>query len=191
MNAARPYIENITFTSSQRGWRYDRLNQGVFFVSIAGGIFFANAVQLGEFRWDTLIIFALVWTVMSWLMRGANRRRIFGTQVNVQEDHLDVVDDGKTSCIPWKEILYIRIDRSPSGHRRNIRIRARGGKLFTLLDPEDGALLESWALEMEKAEGIKVKVRRWVTLNAEPVWTFLMCLLAMVLTHYAIMRELI
>lgn len=170
----------ITFASSMRGWRYDRLNQNVVFAVIAGGIFILDYVRTGELEWDGPVIFLLVWTLFSWLMRGANRRRVFGSEVKVCEDHLDVFEDGLTSPIPWKDILYIRIDRSPSGHRRNIRIRARGGKLFRLMDPEDGELLESWAVEVASAEGIKVKVRRWITLNAEPVWTFIMCLLAIV-----------
>ncbi len=166
--------EGMTFASSMRGWRYDRLNQNVLFAVLAGGIFIRDYIRSGELEWDGPVIFLLVWAVFSWLMQGANKRRVFGAKVNIREDHLDVVDDGLTSRIPWKDILYIRIDRSPSGHRRNIRIRARGGKLFTLLDPEDGEVLESWALELAKAEGIKVKVRKRVTLNAEPVWTFLL-----------------
>ncbi len=174
----------ITFTSSQRGWRYGRLNQNVIFAVLAGGIFIRDYVRTGELEWDGPVIFLLVWTLFSWLMRGADKRRIFDSQVNVREDHLDVFEDGLTSPIPWKDILYIRIDRSPSGHRRKIRIRARGGKLFRLMDPEDGELLESWALEVARAEGIKVKVRKWVTLNAEPVWTFIMCLIAMVAARF-------
>ena len=172
--------EGITFASSMRGWRYDRLKHHMFFALIASWIFFNDYIRSGELEWDGPVIFLLVWAVSSWLMRGANRRRIFGSQVNVREDYLDVVDDGVSSRIPWTDILYIRIDRSPSGHRRNVCIRARGGKLFQLMDPEDGELLESWALEVASAEGIKVKVRRWITLNAEPVWTFIMCLLGMV-----------
>ena len=171
--STEPYA-GITFASSMRGRRYDRLKHHMFFGVFASWILFNDYVRSGELEWDRPVIFLLVWTVLSWLMQGANKRRVFGANVNIREDHLDVVDDGVTSRIPWKDILYIRIDRSPSGHRRNIRIRARGGKLFTLLDPEDGEVLESWALELAKAEGIKVKVRKWVTLNAEPVWTFLL-----------------
>ena len=170
----------ITFASSMRGWRYDRLNYYVFFVSFAGWIFVRDAIQFSELDWGDPFIMVIVWVIISWLMRGADRRRVFGSEVKVREDHLDVFEDGLTSRIPWTDILYIRIDRSPSGHRRNVRIRARGGKLFRLMDPEDGELLESWTLEVASAEGIKVKVRRWITLNAEPVWTVIMCLLATV-----------
>jgi len=167
--STEPYA-GITFASSMRGWRYDRLSQNVVFVVLAVGIFTRDYVRSGELEWDGPVIFVLVWSLMSLLMRGSNKRRVFGTRVNILEDHLEVVDDGVSSRIPWKDILYVRIDRSPSGHRRNIRIRARGGKLFQLMDPEDGELMESWALELAKAAGIKVKVRKWVTLNAEPVW---------------------
>jgi len=55
----------ITFTSSTRGWRYDRLNQHVLFVSIAGGIFVRDSVQYGEIAWDVPVIFLLVWTLFS------------------------------------------------------------------------------------------------------------------------------
>jgi len=181
--------EGITFASSMRGWRYDRLKQHMIFGVIASWIFFNDYVRSGELEWDGPVIFLLVWGVFSWLMQGADKRRVFGAKVNVREDHLDVVDDGVSSRIPWNDILYIRIDRSPSGHRRNIRIRARGGKLFRLMDPEDGELLESWALEEAVAEGIKVKVRKWVTLNAEPVWTVLMCALAMAAAQFVNVRD--
>ena len=179
----------ITFTSSTRGWRYDRLKYYLVLAVIASWIFLNDYLRFGELEWDGPVIFLLVFAVFSWLMRGSDKRRVFGAKVNIREDHLDVVDDGVTSRIPWKDILYIRIDRSPSGHRRNIRIRARGGKLFRLMDPEDGELLESWALEEAVAEGIKVKVRKWVTLNAEPVWTVLMCALAMAAAQFVNVRD--
>lgn len=174
MNIATERCAGLTFVSSRRGWRYDRLNQGVLFASIAGWIFVSDYVRFNEVAWDVPVIFLLVWVISSWLMQGADRRRVFGAKVNIREDHLHVVDDGVSLRLSWKDILYIRIDRSPSGHRRKVRIRARGGKLFLLLDPEDGELLESWALEVASARGIKVRVRRWVTLCAEPLWSMLM-----------------
>lgn len=181
--------EGITFASSMCGWRYDRLKQHMNFAVIASWIFFNDYVRSGELEWDGPVIFLLVWAVFSWLMQGADKRRVFGAKVSIREEHLDVVDDGVTSRIPWKDILYIRIDRSPSGHRRNIRIRARGGKLFTLLDPEQGALLESWALEVGSQAGIKIKLRKWVTLNAEPLWTFLFYVVAIIAIQFSIAHD--
>lgn len=189
MAIAQNPCAGITFTSSQRGWRYDRLNQYVVFASIAGWLSFDDYVQGDEVFWEGTALLVGVWVLFSWLMRGSDKRRVFGARVEIREDHLDVVDDGVHSRIPWTDILYIRIDRSPSGHRRNVRIRARGGKLFRLMDPEDGELLESWALETARAEGIKVKVRKWVTLNGELLWTFLMCCLAMAAAQFENLRD--
>ena len=186
---SEPYA-GMTFASSMRGWRYDRLNQNIVFAVLAAWLFINDSIRFGELEWGGPVIFVLVWALMSWLMRGSDKRRVFGARVNVLEDHLEVVDDGVSSRIPWKDILYVRIDRSPSGHRRNIRIRARGGKLFRLMDPEDGELMESWALELAKAAGIKVKVRKWVTLNAEPVWTFLLFVGLLAATHFVNLRDL-
>lgn len=133
--SSEPYA-GVIFASSVRGWRYDRIRECVLLAVIAGGIFFSDFFQRGMPDWQGPVIMLIVWTVMLWLLRGFNKRRVFRSQVTIGGDHLDVVDAGVTARIPWRDILYIRIDRSPSGHRRNIRIRARGGRLFTLLDPE-------------------------------------------------------
>ena len=151
--------EGIVFESSVRGWRYDRMKEYVLFTVFVSWILFDDYFRRGELDWQGPVIMLLVLPVMSWSMRGFAKRRVFRSQVTIGEDHLDVVDAGVSARIPWRDILYIRIDRSPSGHRRNIRIRARGGKLFALLDPEQGDLLESWALEVAKANGIKVKLK--------------------------------
>ena len=176
--------EGMTFVSSMRGWRYDRAKQNILLAVFASWIFFDDYFQRGELDWQGPAIMLLVWAVMSWPMRGFNKRRVFRSQVTIGEDHLDVVDAGVSARIPWRDILYIRIDRSLSGHRRNIRIRARGGRLFTLLDPEQGDLLESWAREVAKADGIKVKLRTWVTLNAEPVWVLFLFTAVMAAAHF-------
>lgn len=172
--------EGLTFASSVRGRRYERINSYLFMPAIGCGFILRDLIAGDEVSWNFSLTLIVVGMFVSWITSGIRKSSAFRGQVVVGADYLDLMDSGVSAHIPWRDILYIRIDRSPSGHRRNIRIRARGGRLFALLDPEQGELLESWALEVGREAGIKITLRKWVTLNAEPVWVFLFYVFVMV-----------
>jgi hypothetical protein len=180
--------EGITFASSMRGWRYEELNSHVFGLALCCSLIVCDLVKGDEVSWFLPVTCVLVWTVVSWLMRGIGKRAAFRSQITIGADHLDVVDAGDPSRVPWKDVLSIRIERSASGHRRKVFVRARGGKLFTLLDPEQGRLLELWALGEAREAGVKVNVKVRAYLNAAPAWTFLFYLVIMAVVQFAIAR---
>ena len=121
-------------------------------------------------------------------MRGIGKRAAFRSQIAIGADYLDVGEAGEPSRVPWKDVLSIRIERSASGHRRKVFVRVRGGKLFTLLDPEQGGLLELWAHGEAREAGVKVIVKIRAKLSAEPVWTFSFYLVIMAVVQFVIAR---
>lgn len=184
---SEPYT-GMTFASSMRGWRYDRINEYVLIGAVFGGFILSDLLRREDIAWYVPLVMVITWTSLSWLTHNRSKRKVFRSRVTVCEDGLDAVDAGEAAFIPLGAVQGIRIERSPSGHRRKVEIRVYGGVLLTLLEPEEGELLEQWTREVAQPAGIKVAVKVRPMLNAEPLWTFLLLLAATLAIHAAMDR---
>lgn len=177
--------EGQTYSSSERGLRFAQLNQYMLGIALLICMPVSDIINKRAVDWEGALLIASAFFFGIWLSRGSVVRRVYQSSVTTGESHLDVIDAGTSARIPWPDMLYIRIDRSISGHRKKFYIRARGGRLFTLLDPEHGELLERWADEVARPAGVKVKTRNRFYLKGEPVWTFLLIFVALTISAFA------
>jgi hypothetical protein len=175
--------EGQTFSSSYRGLHFTQLNRYMALLSVLIFVLLTNIIGQHEVDRADSLFFAVGLFLVFYFFRGRTTREVFRSSVTVVAGGLEVEDGDDVAQIPWPEILYIRIDRSASGHRRKFYIRARGGRLFTLLDPEQGEQFEAWAVEVAQPAGVKVRILSRFYLNGEPLWTFLSCCLLLVVLH--------
>mgnify|MGYP001224293752 CR=1 FL=1 len=175
--------EGQTFSSSYRGLHFTQLNRYMALLSVLIVVLLTNIVEQHEVDRADSLFFAVGLFLVFYFFRGRTTREVFRSAITVVAGGLEVEDGDDVDQIPWPDILYIRIDRSASGHRRKFYIRARRGRLFTLLDPEQAEQLEAWAVEVAQSAGVKVRIRSRFYLNSEPLWTFLSCCVLLVVLH--------
>lgn len=185
--STEPYA-GMTFASSMRGWRYVFIGEQAGPCALLLAVVVSSFIRGDESPWLYAIYFIVAWTGMSWFTRNRSRRKVFRSRVTICEDGLDAVDAGEATHIPMGAILGIRIKRSPSGHRRKVEIRVYGGVVLTLLEPEQGELFEQWAREVAQPAGINLTVKLRSTMNAVPIFTFVLLLVMMLAMHAAVDR---
>lgn len=168
-------LQGQTFSSSLRGLHFARMNAGIVLSSLLGILITLDCIDGYEVGWRDLLFYPIVLYLGVRFMRSGLARKVLRSCVTIRPDGLTAENTKDSAELSWRDIARIYVHRSTSGDRCKFYVESRRGRLFTLLDPVDGELLEAWAIAVAQTAGVRVELGKRFYLNREPVWTFLAC----------------